>query len=193
MDAMEYSLDEIIVKQKRKPLIFKETISENNRESVLYKTLEQIIVENKSLFKVNNRRRYRRQQDKFGRKNRSHAGKRFFQRAYKKPKNNYSLIMVYNLAESVSTEDIYQLFGEYGKLMTASIHYDVDGTSLGIAHAMFENRSDALKAIRAYDGRTLDGQTMSIKLIYRKNHCKYSAIINMGRAIRDWKSRRYNY
>ncbi|KAJ8524604.1 hypothetical protein ON010_g16514 [Phytophthora cinnamomi] len=78
-------------------------------------------------------------------------------------------ILVKNLKFDILEEEVRELFGTVGKVSKAEIVYDRSGRSKGIARVWFARRSDADKAIKQYDGRTLDGQPMQITLDSDKN------------------------
>jgi len=73
-------------------------------------------------------------------------------------------IQISNLDFGVTDQDIKELFSEFGSLKSASIHYNAQGKSMGVAHLVYGRHADAMKAVRQYNGVALDGRTMKLKL-----------------------------
>ena len=68
-------------------------------------------------------------------------------------------VVVSNLQNTVSQEDILELFGDIGALKRAKV------STPGQAEVTFVNRQDALKAVEIYHNRQLDGKAMRCQLV----------------------------
>lgn len=83
-------------------------------------------------------------------------------------------VVVSNLQNTVSQEDILELFGDIGALKRAKV------STPGTAEVTFVNRSDALKAVEIYHNRQLDGKAMRCQLVGDGGYVK-SAIVRRPR------------
>jgi RNA recognition motif-containing protein len=67
-------------------------------------------------------------------------------------------VLVSNLQESVSQDDIIELFGDIGALKRAKV------IEPGTAEIVFVKMSDAAKAVEIYHNRQLDGKAMKCRV-----------------------------
>ncbi|KAI8639149.1 hypothetical protein BD408DRAFT_277586 [Parasitella parasitica] len=71
-------------------------------------------------------------------------------------------LVVANLHFNVTEKDLYDLFGQIGKLKRAFLHIGPNGKSSGIADVVFTSSQDAEKARNTYNNVELDGRPMRI-------------------------------
>lgn len=60
---------------------------------------------------------------------------------------------------------LQELFGNIGPVKRASVNCDENGKSKGSAEVIFSRKADALRAIKEYSGRQLDGQPLKIDMV----------------------------
>lgn len=73
-------------------------------------------------------------------------------------------VLVSNLDFGVTESDLEELFLDIGPLISCEIHYDKSGRSNGEGSVLFEDRTDAIRAIKQYSGVPLDGRPMKIAI-----------------------------
>ena len=74
-----------------------------------------------------------------------------------------------NLHHGVRNHDIKGLFSKFESYKCSGVYFDGSGRSMGAASVVFEKRSDALKAIKEYNGVRLDGKPLKISFVEGKN------------------------
>lgn len=75
-------------------------------------------------------------------------------------------VLISNLdSNTVSLDDIKELYSEFGRYKRMVLNYDKAGRSLGTAEIVYERRGDALKAMQTYNGVPLDGKTMCVEVV----------------------------
>ena len=60
---------------------------------------------------------------------------------------------------------LQELFSNIGPVKRASVNCDENGKSKGSAEVIFSRKADALRAIKEYNGRQLDGQPLKIDMV----------------------------
>jgi len=74
-------------------------------------------------------------------------------------------LQITNLAYSVLSEDLKDLFEAVGDIKRANVNFDKSGRSLGTATVVFSRRGDALAALKKYNNVPLDESPMKITLV----------------------------
>lgn len=66
---------------------------------------------------------------------------------------------------------------EVGPLIASEIHYDKSGRSLGSGSVVFEEKTDAIRAINQYNGIPLDGMSRITDIIRAKRKLRFAKFI----------------
>ncbi|KAJ8964385.1 hypothetical protein NQ314_004952 [Rhamnusium bicolor] len=73
-------------------------------------------------------------------------------------------LIISNLHLAITDSDIHELFGMFGPLVSAAVRCDLFGRSFGTAHATFQRCTDAVRAMKNYNGVRLYGLEINIKV-----------------------------
>ncbi|KAI0152556.1 RNA-binding domain-containing protein [Hypoxylon sp. NC0597] len=74
-------------------------------------------------------------------------------------------VKVENLHYELTEEDLDGLFAKIAPVLKLDLLYDRAGRSEGIAFVTYEDRNDALEAIREYDGANAKGQPIRLSIV----------------------------
>eukprot|EP00741_Cyanophora_paradoxa_P015298 tig00000194_g14767.t1 len=74
-------------------------------------------------------------------------------------------VMVTNLHDGVTEDDIKDLFEEVGDIKRYQIFYDAAGRSIGKAEVVFSRKADAMQAVAQYNGVALDGVPLTVRIV----------------------------
>ncbi|KAJ3369670.1 hypothetical protein HDU91_007001 [Kappamyces sp. JEL0680] len=81
-------------------------------------------------------------------------------------------LVVSNLAQSVTQNDVKELFSRIGPIRSAQLNYNAEGKSKGVATVIFHKAGDAHRAFQEYHNRPLDEKPMRIELVINPESSK---------------------
>ncbi|CRH00976.1 RNA-binding protein, putative [Plasmodium relictum] len=113
------------------------------------------------------RTNYHRRINKYNGKN---SYNNYDERKKDNERNNHIRVKISNLDYTISKNDLVELFSNVCKVVNAWINYDHTDRSNGTAVCIFENINDAQKAIDKYDGSEIEGLSMKMEIMHRKNY-----------------------
>ncbi|SCP05107.1 RNA and export factor binding protein, putative [Plasmodium ovale] len=99
-----------------------------------------------------------------------HAYNNYEERKKDMERNSQVRVKISNLDYTISKNDLVELFSNVCTVVNAWINYDHTDRSDGTAVCIFENINDAQKAIDKYDGSEIEGQSMKMEIIHRRNY-----------------------
>jgi len=73
-------------------------------------------------------------------------------------------VLVDNLKYDVLEDDLEALFSTVGQVEKVKVFYDKSGRSKGSAVVIYKSRHHAEQAVKEYDGRSIEGQPMQVKI-----------------------------
>ncbi len=88
-------------------------------------------------------------------------------------------IYVGNLSYGVTEDELQQLFGEYGSVVSANLIMDRDtGNSKGFGFVEMENKAEAEKAVKDLDGSSVKGRNIKVNQARPRNEGYKSKRVN---------------
>jgi polyadenylate-binding protein len=83
---------------------------------------------------------------------------------------NEANIYVKNLSKQTTSNDLEQLFSQFGKVISCIVKYNDKGESLGYGYVQLDDEQSSLKAIEKLDGQTFHNSQLSLqKFVSAKN------------------------
>ncbi|GMH42559.1 hypothetical protein BSKO_10478 [Bryopsis sp. KO-2023] len=92
-------------------------------------------------------------------------------------------LLISNLAEDVTDEDLLELFSSVGTVRRAAVFYDSSDVSKGTAEVTYEQHSDGAEAIKKFNGVCLDGKPLIITM-----QDDTSFMLSSGKSVTDPKT-----
>lgn len=89
-------------------------------------------------------------------------------------------LLISNLDFNVTEDDIKELFSTCGPVLRHKLHYDRSGRSEGTAEVIFQNRTDAQKALQKFNNVALDGKKMTIELVAQSANANVVTTLSSG-------------
>jgi RNA recognition motif-containing protein len=90
------------------------------------------------------------------------------------------VLTVSNLAPTVTSQDVADLFNSVGPTITAFVRYDREGKSKGLATVKYADMDTAQRAVKQFHSLTLDGQPLVVQIerasAQRRSYAAESAV-----------------
>lgn len=76
--------------------------------------------------------------------------------------NEKANLLVKNIDKDVTQKDLYDLFKEYGEIVSCKLELYNDGKSKGYAYILYSNEEEADKAMSALSDKEINGKKIEI-------------------------------
>ncbi|WOH04750.1 hypothetical protein DCAR_0624162 [Daucus carota subsp. sativus] len=83
--------------------------------------------------------------------------------------SKFTNVYVKNLSAAMTEEDLYNIFGEFGKITSSVVMKDTDGKSKCFGFVNFENADDASRSVQALNGKIIDQKEWYVGKAQRKS------------------------
>ncbi|KAH7833679.1 hypothetical protein Vadar_008693 [Vaccinium darrowii] len=84
-------------------------------------------------------------------------------------KQKFTNVFVKNLSESTTKEHLKDIFGKYGRITSAVVMSNADGTSRCFGFVNFKSADDAAQSVKSLNGRTFDNKEWYVGKAQKKS------------------------
>ena len=92
--------------------------------------------------------------------------------------NNTANVFIKNIPKDVKPREIFEMFNNFGEIISTKICEDEDGNLLGYGYVNYYNLDSAEKAIKELNGKEINGSKLEVSHFQKKNERFQNSIAN---------------
>lgn len=92
--------------------------------------------------------------------------------------NNTANVFIKNIPKDVKPREIFEMFNNFGEIISTKICEDEDGNLLGYGYVNYYNLDSAEKAIKELNGKQINGSKLEVTHFQKKNERFQNSIAN---------------
>ena len=92
--------------------------------------------------------------------------------------NNTANVFIKNIPKDVKPREIFEMFNNFGEIISTKICEDEDGNLLGYGYVNYYNLDSAEKAIKELNGKNINGSKLEVTHFQKKNERFQNSIAN---------------